>query len=101
MACADTRSTQIYDISIDKVNKPFLPVASGEMSVQFAWVAVRQILPPWGGGRVSGQPAPSLQVLALAVGGASIVMYNFGQLITVRCCSRRASLDVSLQACPL
>lgn len=34
---------QIYDISIDKVNKPFLPVASGEMSVQFAWVAVRQL----------------------------------------------------------
>jgi hypothetical protein len=32
---------QIYDISIDKVNKPFLPVASGEMTVKFAWVAVR------------------------------------------------------------
>lgn len=31
---------QIYDESIDKVNKPFLPVASGEMSKRFAWVAV-------------------------------------------------------------
>ena len=32
---------QIYDISIDKINKPFLPVASGEMSLKFAWIAVR------------------------------------------------------------
>lgn len=31
---------QIYDESIDKLNKPFLPVASGEMSKRFAWVAV-------------------------------------------------------------
>lgn len=31
---------QIYDRDIDKMNKPFLPVASGEMSKRFAWVAV-------------------------------------------------------------
>jgi homogentisate solanesyltransferase len=31
---------QIYDEDIDKLNKPFLPVASGEMSKRFAWVAV-------------------------------------------------------------
>ena len=31
---------QIFDESIDKMNKPFLPVASGEMSKRFAWVAV-------------------------------------------------------------
>jgi len=31
---------QIYDESIDKMNKPFLPVASGEMSKRFAWIAV-------------------------------------------------------------
>lgn len=31
---------QIFDDDIDKVNKPFLPVASGEMSKRFAWVAV-------------------------------------------------------------
>jgi hypothetical protein len=36
-------ATQIYDISIDKVNKPFLPVASGEMTVKFAWIAVRTL----------------------------------------------------------
>lgn len=31
---------QIYDVSIDRLNKPFLPVASGEMSKRFAWAAV-------------------------------------------------------------
>eukprot|EP00522_Entomoneis_paludosa_P006990 CAMPEP_0172444106 /NCGR_PEP_ID=MMETSP1065-20121228/4215_1 /TAXON_ID=265537 /ORGANISM="Amphiprora paludosa, Strain CCMP125" /LENGTH=395 /DNA_ID=CAMNT_0013194525 /DNA_START=42 /DNA_END=1229 /DNA_ORIENTATION=- len=31
---------QIYDEDIDKMNKPFLPVASGEMSKRFAWLAV-------------------------------------------------------------
>jgi homogentisate solanesyltransferase len=31
---------QIYDKDIDVMNKPFLPVASGEMSTRAAWVAV-------------------------------------------------------------
>jgi len=31
---------QIYDKEIDEVNKPFLPVANGEMSKRFAWIAV-------------------------------------------------------------
>lgn len=31
---------QIFDEDIDKMNKPFLPVASGEMSKRFAWLAV-------------------------------------------------------------
>jgi homogentisate solanesyltransferase len=31
---------QIFDKEIDVLNKPFLPVASGEMSKRFAWVAV-------------------------------------------------------------
>jgi len=31
---------QIYDKPIDVINKPFLPVASGEISEKFAWVAV-------------------------------------------------------------
>lgn len=31
---------QIYDEDIDKMNKPFLPVASGEMSKRFAWITV-------------------------------------------------------------
>ena len=46
-------------MDIDKVNKPFLPVASGEMSMAFAWAAVA----------------------ALAVAGAGIVYFNFGTLI--------------------
>lgn len=29
---------QIYDEGIDKLNKPFLPVASGEMSKRYAWL---------------------------------------------------------------
>lgn len=31
---------QIFDEEIDKLNKPFLPVANGEMSKRFAWSAV-------------------------------------------------------------
>lgn len=31
---------QIYDENIDKLNKPFLPVASGEMSKRYAWGTV-------------------------------------------------------------
>jgi len=30
---------QIYDVDIDKVNKPFLPVAAGELSIPLAWAA--------------------------------------------------------------
>ena len=28
---------QIYDKEIDEINKPFLPIASGEMTGRFAW----------------------------------------------------------------
>ena len=31
---------QIYDKEIDELNKPFLPVASGEMSNRAAWISV-------------------------------------------------------------
>ena len=31
---------QIYDQDIDKLNKPFLPVASGEMNTKSAWLTV-------------------------------------------------------------
>jgi hypothetical protein len=31
---------QIYDRDIDVLNKPYLPIASGEMSIKFAWLAV-------------------------------------------------------------
>eukprot|EP00250_Pteridium_aquilinum_P007458 c17167_g2_i1 orf=252-1445(+) len=51
---------QIYDIGIDKVNKPFLPVAAGDLSVPAAWALV----------------------LFLASLGIIIVAMNFGPLIT-------------------
>jgi homogentisate solanesyltransferase len=31
---------QIYDVDIDRVNKPFLPVAAAELSVRRAWILV-------------------------------------------------------------
>ncbi|CAA7016174.1 unnamed protein product [Microthlaspi erraticum] len=31
---------QIYDIGIDKVNKPYLPIAAGDLSVRSAWLLV-------------------------------------------------------------
>ncbi|KAH7424432.1 hypothetical protein KP509_11G008300 [Ceratopteris richardii] len=51
---------QIYDIGIDKVNKPFLPVAAGDLSVPAAWGLV----------------------VSLALLGIIIVATNFGPLIT-------------------
>ncbi|CAK9153395.1 unnamed protein product [Ilex paraguariensis] len=51
---------QIYDIGIDKVNKPYLPIAAGDLSVQSAW----------------------LLVLLFAAAGLLIVGVNFGPFIT-------------------
>ncbi|KAK2985362.1 hypothetical protein RJ640_029319, partial [Escallonia rubra] len=51
---------QIYDIGIDKVNKPYLPIAAGDLSVQSAWILV----------------------FLLAVSGLLIVAMNFGPFIT-------------------
>ncbi|KAG8458747.1 hypothetical protein KFE25_005278 [Diacronema lutheri] len=31
---------QIYDVEVDKINKPFLPIAAGEISPQVAWALV-------------------------------------------------------------
>ncbi|QCE05328.1 homogentisate solanesyltransferase [Vigna unguiculata] len=50
---------QIYDISIDKVNKPYLPIAAGDLSVQSAWFLV----------------------IFFAVAGLFIVGFNFGPFI--------------------
>ncbi|ERN20464.1 hypothetical protein AMTR_s00068p00142730 [Amborella trichopoda] len=51
---------QIYDIGIDKVNKPFLPIAAGDLSVKSAW----------------------LLVIFFASAGLLIVGMNFGPFIT-------------------
>ncbi|XP_027363330.1 homogentisate solanesyltransferase, chloroplastic isoform X4 [Abrus precatorius] len=50
---------QIYDISIDKVNKPYLPIAAGDLSVQSAWFLV----------------------IFFAAAGLLIVGFNFGPFI--------------------
>ncbi|KAA8516946.1 hypothetical protein F0562_017236 [Nyssa sinensis] len=55
---------QIYDIGIDKVNKPYLPIAAGDLSVQSAWFLV----------------------LLFAVTGLLIVGMNFGPFITALYC---------------
>jgi homogentisate solanesyltransferase len=72
-----TQAHQIFDISIDKMNKPFLPVASGEMSVSVAWGAVRPFL------LLCLRNFTTAQVAVLAVVGGSIVAQCFGSLITV------------------
>ncbi|XP_057546138.1 homogentisate solanesyltransferase, chloroplastic [Amaranthus tricolor] len=55
---------QIYDIGIDKVNKPYLPIAAGDLSVGSAWMLV----------------------LIFAITGLSIVATNFGPFITSLYC---------------
>ncbi|KAL3813228.1 hypothetical protein ACJIZ3_014496 [Penstemon smallii] len=55
---------QIYDVGIDKVNKPYLPIAAGDLSEQSAWVLV----------------------LLLASAGVLIVGLNFGPFITSLYC---------------
>ncbi|OEL22732.1 putative homogentisate phytyltransferase 2, chloroplastic [Dichanthelium oligosanthes] len=55
---------QIYDVAIDKVNKPYLPIAAGDLSVQSAW----------------------LLVILFAAAGFSIVVSNFGPFITSLYC---------------
>ncbi|XP_038976241.1 probable homogentisate phytyltransferase 2, chloroplastic [Phoenix dactylifera] len=51
---------QIYDIGIDKVNKPYLPIAAGDLSVESAWFLV----------------------LFFAAAGLLIVGWNFGSFIS-------------------
>jgi homogentisate solanesyltransferase len=51
---------KIYDVDIDALNKPFLPVAAGELSPNAAWALVA----------------------ALAATGLAVTARNFGPLIT-------------------
>ncbi|KAL0359363.1 UNVERIFIED_CONTAM: Homogentisate solanesyltransferase, chloroplastic [Sesamum angustifolium] len=55
---------QIYDVGIDKVNKPYLPIAAGDLSEKSAWFLV----------------------LLLAAAGLLIVGFNFGPFITSLYC---------------
>ncbi|EPS68534.1 hypothetical protein M569_06233, partial [Genlisea aurea] len=55
---------QIYDVGIDKVNKPYLPIAAGDLSEKSAWFLVS----------------------SLAAVGVMIVGWNFGPFITSLYC---------------
>lgn len=62
---------QIYDVDVDKINKPFLPIAAGEISPSTAWVIVLGCL---AGGltlvhRTFSPLIFGLYALGLAVGG--------------------------------
>ena len=61
---------QIYDVEIDVVNKPFLPVAAGELSPKAAWVlvvalAVAGVALSWG---VFGKEIGMLYAFGLTLG---------------------------------
>jgi len=63
---------QIYDVEVDKINKPFLPIAAGEISPRVAWVLCLGAL---AGGLLTVHSAFSplifgLYALGLGVGGA-------------------------------
>lgn len=60
---------QIYDVRIDKVNKPFLPLAAREMSPRIAWTAV------WASGAVG------LAIVRLCFSKLIMGMYSFAMLI--------------------
>eukprot|EP00339_Tiarina_fusa_P022608 CAMPEP_0117008312 /NCGR_PEP_ID=MMETSP0472-20121206/7868_1 /TAXON_ID=693140 ORGANISM="Tiarina fusus, Strain LIS" /NCGR_SAMPLE_ID=MMETSP0472 /ASSEMBLY_ACC=CAM_ASM_000603 /LENGTH=365 /DNA_ID=CAMNT_0004710307 /DNA_START=174 /DNA_END=1268 /DNA_ORIENTATION=+ len=53
---------QIYDKNIDKLNKPFLPVASGEMSDRAAWITVVASGDNWA---ISGEVFAILELFVL------------------------------------
>lgn len=57
---------QIYDVRIDKVNKPFLPLAAGEMSQRAAW------------GVVGTSAALGLAIVKLCFSRLIFGLYSFG-----------------------
>jgi len=63
---------QIYDVDIDVVNKPFLPIAAGALSPGLAWVLVAGLAAA--GLAITatqfGRPTTSLYALGLALGTA-------------------------------
>jgi homogentisate solanesyltransferase len=57
---------QIYDVDIDAVNKPFLPIAAGALSPGLAWVLV------------AGLAGAGLAITATQFGRATTALYAFG-----------------------
>ncbi|GBF95479.1 hypothetical protein Rsub_07829 [Raphidocelis subcapitata] len=60
---------QIYDVEIDALNKPFLPVAAGELSTPAAWALV------------AGLAATGLAITATNFGPLISSLYAFGLLL--------------------
>lgn len=60
---------QIYDVSIDTVNKPFLPIASGELSTAKAWALC------------TGMAAAGMVAVLLNYGALISSLYAFGLFI--------------------
>ncbi|CAM6090826.1 unnamed protein product [Calypogeia fissa] len=57
---------QIYDVGIDKINKPFLPIAAGDLSIPVAW------------GLVLGLAALGIGIASTNFGPLIAVLYSFG-----------------------
>lgn len=57
---------QIFDVRIDKVNKPFLPLAAGDMSVRVAW------------GIVISSAVASLSIVRYAFSRFILGLFSFG-----------------------
>ncbi len=68
---------QISDVEIDRVNKPFLPIAAGELSTERAWwiVAVSAVLP-----LVLALTQGALELIAVAAALAVGVAYSIPPL---------------------
>ncbi|XP_073138661.1 homogentisate geranylgeranyltransferase, chloroplastic-like [Henckelia pumila] len=62
---------QIYDVEIDKVNKPYLPLASGVMSMELGvGVVVTSLIMSLALGMLSGSPALMVALLCLFLVGS-------------------------------
>jgi homogentisate phytyltransferase/homogentisate geranylgeranyltransferase len=62
---------QITDVEIDRVNKPFLPIAAGELSLERAWLIVAACgILPVGLALTQGAAETAAVVAALAIGTA-------------------------------
>jgi homogentisate solanesyltransferase len=65
---------QIYDVDIDVINKPFLPIAAGDLGSNIAWVLIMCML--GGGLAVVSTVFPGLLFRLYAIGLALGTMYS-------------------------
>ena len=65
---------QIYDVDIDVINKPFLPIAAGDLGTNIAWVLIMGMLA--GGLAVVSTVFPGLLFRLYSIGLALGTMYS-------------------------